>query len=651
MSTGREAPLEMSRSVSQLLFSYLPNRTVSWEDGAGIVQLDTPRLESAWPPQRSEFVLREIGAYLDRWRARGVVDSRFPPTNKTDRYTVGTPRSISAHALETAFYCRRCFRFLPRLGSGKPKYHCPDCKLPTLRQLGYVFVHGCGELVSITDSIPFESKQQPGTIFNARIRCATCGDRAKLRLDARAERLSALRIVCDTCRGEVVGRPLARCPYCLPRLKVSDTTEQLAFRTAMRITRHSANNAYYPHAITILRLDRPRIVQATQQTSWLQSLLPKQERQGPLGVSLGLADLVTQLSEAEAGNDMVRVADLKAQIAAAVSGPSPSAAPTNRAGVLIPEDVIKNVRESIALLSTVRRTDARRLFATRPSSPDNHETTVGGAMGRLGIRAIEYAEDIPVVSAVFGYSRRSPDPDYQEGKASQRFPTTLRPFPNLDDAAARAVARPQAVGTVPVLAREGTHEGLAFYLDPKAVIAWLAASGIRTSGSTEEEAITNLLSRLEPVERYYDDIWEKPIRRAVFGLLHSFSHSAMRAIGRIAGLEETSVGEYLFLPLLCTVVYSSSGSQLGGIRTTARDRMLELLETIEEEATRCLYDPDCIEREGACHGCIQVPELGCRVFNHGLSRALLVGGHAPWATSADRSRVQGFWTHLASGKR
>jgi hypothetical protein len=269
-------------------------------------------------------------------------------------------------------------------------------------------------------------------------------------------------------------------------------------------------------------------------------------------------------------------------------------------------------------------------------------------MNRLGIRTLEYAEDLPVVSAVFGYTRRSPDPDYQESNAAQRFPTTLRPFPTLDDNAARAVGKPLAVGTVPVLAREGSHEGVALYLEPGAVLAWLQTLGVRVTGKTDQERVANLLSQLEPVERYYDDIWDHPVRRVVFGLLHSLSHSAMRSLGRIAGLEETSVAEYLFLPLLCTVVYSAQRSQLGGVRSTLRDRTLEFLESLEEEATRCLYDPDCIEREGACHGCIHVPELGCRVFNHGLSRSLLVGGHTPWATDADRSRVAGFWPFLAN---
>jgi hypothetical protein len=416
----------------------------------------------------------------------------------------------------------------------------------------------------------------------------------------------------------------------------------------MRITRHSANNAYYPHSITILRLDRPQVVQAGAEMPWLLGLLPEGHRNERVGVSATLADLVTQLAAAESVGDHALANDLRGRIAIAAAAPqNPPPHPVIQAAQL-EEDVAHNVRESIALLSTVRRSDVRRLAVERADPQGREAAPIQTALEHLGIRKIELAEDLPVVTAVFGYTRRSEDPDYQEGNAAQRYPTTLRPFPTLDDDAARALARPQAAGTIPVLAREGTHEGLAIYLDPQAVLDWLESLGFRIPGDSVQTRLTAMLEQLEPVEKYYDNIWSLPVRRVVYGLLHTASHCAMRALGRTAGLEETSVGEYLFLPLLCTVVYSTTSNHLGGVRATARDRMFEFLETLQSEATRCMYDPDCIERAGACHGCIYVPELGCRAFNHGLSRALLLGGRLPWATDADRGRLQGYWPFLAN---
>ena len=75
-----------------------------------------------------------------------------------------------------------------------------------------------------------------------------------------------------------------------------------------------------------------------------------------------------------------------------------------------------------------------------------------------------------------------------------------------------------------------------------------------------------------------------------------------------------------------------------------RDHLAAFLNNLSAEAIECLYDTECIDHRGACHGCIHSPEISCRVFNHGLSRAFLVGGHAPWADIADDTRISGYWS-------
>lgn len=651
------AKSEMWRSVSQLLFSYLPDKTVSWEDGAGIVRLGTPRLGSAWPASEAIFVLDEIRGYLTRWRDRGgEVDRRFPPIASAALFTVGPPRGIGASFLSTALYCRECFRFLPRVRADGSRLVCPDCQRQTLRQLGYVFVHGCGEIVVIKDSIPRESNQNRGTIFNARIRCSRCPDGGVLRLDARSDRLSALRVFCSRCNGEAVGRPLARCPRCLPHhfreLGTAGAPTQLGLRSAMRITRHSANNAYYPHSLTVLRLDRPRVVQDVPEQEWLMSLVPAAAGMPIRGIGQSLVELADRLRQAESRGDLASAVELRAAIAAAVT--APQTPPVQQFDGVAPpplaEDVRRSATEAIALLSTVRRSPVVGFDRARPVATAEGLTGATEAIRRLGLRRIELVSDLPVIASTFGYSRRSPDPTYVEQGGASPFPTTLRPFPVLDDEAARILGRPQAMGTVPILAREGSHEGLAIYLDPLPLFRWLARHGVDVGneGLTERDRLTRLMTMLEPIDRNYDDIWQCPTRRLVYGVLHSVSHCAMKAVSRLAGLEAMGVAEYLFLPLLCTVIYATGSVQLGGIAAAVQHRLMELLEAIQEEALRCIYDPDCLHRHGACHGCIHVPEIGCRVFNHGLSRSFLVGGAMPWTGVESRVSINGFWEETAA---
>ena len=159
-------------------------------------------------------------------------------------------------------------------------------------------------------------------------------------------------------------------------------------------------------------------------------------------------------------------------------------------------------------------------------------------------------------------------------------------------------------------------------------------------------AVARILAAVEPIDRdrYYDTIWQLRIRRMVYGLVHSLSHAAMRAMTRYAGIDRTSVAEYIFLPLLGCVVYDSSSSfKLGGVATLVRDHLAAFLQNIADESVECLYDPDCSDHTGACHGCLHSPEISCRVFNHGLSRAFLLGGHAPWADVSTDTRVAGYW--------
>src|SRR5437868_14622402 len=104
--------LSMQRSVSQLLFHYLPGRTVDWENGLAIVQLTQVRFSAIWPGEQAAVVLDEMAFLFERWRRwGGSIDPQFPdPRTRTGEFAVGTPESIEATVLETAFVCQNCSR-------------------------------------------------------------------------------------------------------------------------------------------------------------------------------------------------------------------------------------------------------------------------------------------------------------------------------------------------------------------------------------------------------------------------------------------------------------------------------------------------------------------------------------------------------------
>jgi hypothetical protein len=666
--------LSMQRSVSQLLFHYLPGRTVDWEDGLAIVKLTHVRFSSIWSGEQAAAVLEEMAFLFERWRRRGgSIDPVFPdPRTRTGEFAVGTPESVEATVLDTAFVCQNCSRLhfikLTQLTDSEGKaLVCTECGKHALRQLGQVFVHGCGELVPINKWMPatkptsdnfFESTSNP-------IECQRCHAKGRLFLPARSERVKDMKVICRNCNTVVRDRFTANCARCLRDLsnerKRSNrdsvyntenefgrkTSGSVVARIAMRMSRYSASATYYPQSFSILRLDRPRLTVAEgDELGLLRRMLPASRRpEAQSGVSGTVEVLMRKLKEAEAMHNSSEQTRLRALIAQAVMNPEQETTPSEDDS-LVPRspDLAHAVSESIAFRTTVDSRPAVEVARSGGSASglphmlDQIEQSIRG----LGLCEVRTVSDLPMISATYGYTRRTFEPTYDELTA-RNLPTQIRAFTPLDREEGRRMSRPDLQGTIPVLAREGEHEGLFLALCPDRVVRWLELNEVILPNPSMPP-VARIMRALEDVDRYYDEIWNLHVRRLVFGLIHSLSHAAMRAAGRYAGLERTSLAEYIFLPLLGAVVFDNSSSfKLGGLETLARDHLAAFLNALSDEAMTCLYDSQCIDHTGACHGCIHSPEISCRVFNHGLSRSFLMGGHAPWVDLATKKQVVGYW--------
>lgn len=675
---AERAPLVMQRGVSQLLYHYLPGRTVDWESGLAIVQLTQVHFTSLWKEGLIKAVLDELALLFDRWRKRGgKIDRMFPdPRTQPGQFAVGLPEAVEATLFETALVCQNCYRLyfteskhLARDNANVLTCSDADCGRRALRQFGQVFVHGCGEIVPLKEWMPATKKTEDGFFkpTSHPIRCQNCGTKGRLKISAQSERVKDMKVVCKDC-GSIVGfheRLTANCQRCLEELIKArqrgeggevDTPEEgvqvsgsVVARIAMRMGRYSASATYYPQTLSMLRLDRPVIMTAADdELDLLRRMLPSSRRpdsQG--GAGLSVEALGRRLTEAEANNNRSEVERIKALILQALSGTS-GADTSSEDDKLVPSapDLERAIFECIAFRETVDSQPAIEVARQGGSATALLLDSISETIQRLGLRQVLTTSDLPVISATFGYTRRSFEPTYDELTA-KNLPTQIRAFPSIDRNEARKHNRPDLLGAIPVLAREGEHEGLFLSLNPERVIRWLEINNINLPNAGMPP-FARFMHALEPVDRYYDDIWDRdrPIyfRRYLFGLLHSLSHAIMRAASRYAGLERTSLSEYIFLPLLGTVVFDNSSSfKLGGMETLARDHLSSFLDALATSAMTCLYDAQCIDHQGACHGCLHSPEISCRVFNHGLSRSFLIGGHAPWADVATDHRIVGYW--------
>src|SRR5262249_17461695 len=134
----------------------------------------------------------------------------------------------------------------------------------------------------------------------------------------------------------------------------------------------------------------------------------------------------------------------------------------------------------------------------------------------LGLAELLYVDDLPIITATYGYTRRDFKPVYDE-LGAQNLPVEIRAFPSVQKYAAQQLGKLDLVGTIPILAREGDHEGIFMSLQPDKVIEWLAANGIPLQ-NPDLPAFARILAALEPIDedRYYDTIWTLQVRRMVF---------------------------------------------------------------------------------------------------------------------------------------
>jgi hypothetical protein len=366
----REKWPSMQRGVSQLLFNYLPQRTVDWEDGLAIVQLGTVRLSSSWDEDQKTVLLNEMAELFDRWRAKGgMIDREFPdPRHEPERYTIGLPSAIGASVLSTALICQACgqLSFNKKRGESSSPLICTHCERPRVRQLPFVFVHGCGDLIPITEWLPFTKQNAAGELepVNLPLKCPECKSDQNLYMPGRSDRVKDMKVLCRKCKIQVIDRLKARCHRCLKTITKankdagSDTVGgELVSRLIMRLARYSASETYYPQGISILRLDRPKISTGVDEVSnLLRTLLPEG---GVAGRAASPGDTMKALTErlqaAERLGDAEEAKRWMDKIFEMASGKPPQVtrAPSGVLQAATAPDIEKSLYESIAFRETV----------------------------------------------------------------------------------------------------------------------------------------------------------------------------------------------------------------------------------------------------------------------------------------------------------
>jgi hypothetical protein len=232
----------------------------------------------------------------------------------------------------------------------------------------------------------------------------------------------------------------------------------------------------------------------------------------------------------------------------------------------------------------------------------------------LNFGSIRLIENFPITTAVYGYTRVSPEPEEN---------VRLRPLRSAD----RDRDRDE------VYVRTSETEAIAVELDPKTVVEWLDQN-LDNFNPPEENHRDWLVDTMtlpeEPsVYPYFDEIAREPEARYPLVLLHTLSHLFINTVDALSGYEADSLVEYTLPRALTFVVYKRSQTDfsLGSMFTMVENRFDQICDYLEDEGHQCMYDPLCEHEENsACEGCLYVSSRSCKHGNHNLARSTVYGG-------------------------
>lgn len=556
------------RSISQVLFSYLPDQTADLENGVWrVVRWSDPKYVGI----DADVVRRELSRVVYPWTAKGEDNGLRDLLLGGMDVEVITPSErggVEVERFPQVYRCRHCGRI--RDSNERP---CP-CGHQSWAQMPFVAYHKCGKLAE-----PWIRKCQQHNDVSVRLPgSATTRD---------------LRFTCPVCN------QLIQEGFSWIKCECGDGT--------LDYNVHRAAVVYTPRSTVIVNPPNPdvaarlRAEAAAEMTlTWVADGM--QER-GPLEGKPTLDSLIANF--VAQGFDEV-TARAMAEAAAEKAGGAISK--NGRARIdLEPEAKAEAVDAALKLAYATSGGRTRiddMISRAGPPLRARYENLYKPAIRDARLLDVELLENFPVLTAVFGFTR---------GEAAAGA-STLRWF------------RSES-GALQIHGHRADTEALLFRLDPLAVGHWMAARGyLPTAPSDAWDARIQILRTCE-IPHPGEVVNPPTPGTALLTLIHSMSHRVMRKISAFSGIERDALSEYLVPLHLSFVVYASTRGDfvLGGLQALFEHDLEKALGEVVHGEPRCALDPGCSRHGGACVACLHVGEPSCRYYNQFLTRDAIFG--------------------------
>ena len=261
---------------------------------------------------------------------------------------------------------------------------------------------------------------------------------------------------------------------------------------------------------------------------------------------------------------------------------------------------LSNVSDYLILKGTVLQNDSLNISLNDSFDQyyDINYKEYSKFMDKFGIEDITYLPNIQLITSSYGYVKGI-NKFYEAG-----FIPHFEPHRTYE-------------GTLKAYSYPYETEGLMFDLDKLKLANWLLVnfSADKKLFTSEEDARNYLFNLDESSEEF----------EALTKLVHSFSHILIKRSSLYTGLNEDSCGELLFPKVGAFMIYSTSNINIGGFLFVFENSLLEWFDDIEWDVKECIFDPLCMDEEGACFSCMHLPEFVCSHFNKNLDRDVFLG--------------------------
>lgn len=602
----------MQRGKSQVLFRYLPECIIDHSDTQAIAKI------SAWNSIKSEStnearLASEILHRLERFgRKHG-----YPQIPRASSFVFLEPSAIEAELFPLTFICNKCgkaysFDSIERFRSHftRSGYHC-TCG-GGLRQLDLINYHICGSVSSLQVK-----------------KCPTHGFDHIILHTGNSSRISNWRWRCKICGAET-GRVMGWCSQC------NQSMETAPFRKSQ---------VFYPHSISLINTKGISTSESNDNPDTLKLYIAQY-----LGIissqeyadSQDSARSDSKQEEAERiRQKMIQEGFPEELINRVIGTPQGSERQKKR------QETLQEVEEALSLdhntlisivssLQSFQDTialpgakEVNKVLAEAQARGDQNLSRIAqfpDALKRAGINEAYVVNDLPVISAVFGYSRSTTNP----GECVLRG---FKPDAKYPD-------------KTPIYVNPTETEGIVIVFDRWRILRWLQANGFvsdipdrNNESGLKQWFLKNIKTEdIPPYDEIPDSFRET---KAVYTLIHTISHVLLRKAAGLVGMDKDSLAEIIFPEVPAIAIYTNNAHdfQIGGMHTLFETAIIPWIDMAFESAETCLYDPVCISSDASCHACLHISEISCVHFNRDLGRHYLIG------RENEHGRIFGFWEH------